>query len=142
MPSTTPTFRMTATRVLAIQALALIGLWRVLPRQQDEEAADMRAEFAALRGTGLWLALSTTVLFSAAVFCIFTYVAPLLGEVTGVSPRGVTWSLLLIGLGLTLGNILGGRLADWKLAQTLMGVFVALAVASSALTWTSSALRT
>ncbi|BAU76342.1 MFS transporter [Metapseudomonas furukawaii] len=133
-------WRSTFWAVTLIGVLALIGLWRVLPRQQDEEAADMRAEFAALRGTGLWLALSTTVLFSAAVFCIFTYVAPLLGEVTGVSPRGVTWSLLLIGLGLTLGNILGGRLADWKLAQTLMGVFVALAVASSALTWTSSAL--
>ncbi|BAN50391.1 MFS transporter [Metapseudomonas resinovorans] len=133
-------WRSTFWAVTLIGVAALIGLWRVLPRQADEEATDIRAEFAALRGAGLWLALSTTVLFSAAVFCIFTYVAPLLGEVTGVSPRGVTWSLLLIGLGLTLGNIIGGRLADWKLAQTLMGVFVALAVASSALTWTSSAL--
>ena len=133
-------WRSTFWAVTLIGVVALIGLWRVLPRQHDEEATDIRAEFAALRGAGLWLALSTTVLFSAAVFCIFTYVAPLLGEVTGVSPRGVTWSLLLIGLGLTLGNVIGGRLADWKLAQTLMGVFVALAVASSALTWTSAAL--
>jgi DHA1 family inner membrane transport protein len=133
-------WRSTFWAVTLIGVVALIGLWRVLPRQHDEEATDIRAEFAALRGAGLWLALSTTVLFSAAVFCIFTYVAPLLGEVTGVSPRGVTWSLLLIGLGLTLGNVIGGRLADWKLAQTLMGVFVALAIASSALTWTSVAL--
>lgn len=133
-------WRSTFWAVTLIGVVALIGLWRVLPRQHDEEATDIRAEFAALRGAGLWLALSTTVLFSAAVFCIFTYVAPLLGEVTGVSPRGVTWSLLLIGLGLTLGNVIGGRLADWKLAQTLMGVFVALAIASSALTWTSTAL--
>ncbi|MDH4557211.1 MFS transporter [Pseudomonas sp. BN417] len=133
-------WRSTFWAVTLIGVAALVGLWRVLPRQHDEEATDIRAEFAALRGAGLWLALSTTVLFSAAVFCIFTYVAPLLGEVTGVSPRGVTWSLLLIGLGLTLGNVIGGRLADWKLAQTLMGVFVALAIASSALTWTSAAL--
>lgn len=133
-------WRSTFWAVTLIGVVALIGLWRVLPRQHDEEATDIRAEFAALRGAGLWLALSTTVLFSAAVFCIFTYVAPLLGEVTGVSPKGVTWSLLLIGLGLTLGNVIGGRLADWKLAQTLMGVFVALAIASSALTWTSAAL--
>lgn len=133
-------WRSTFWAVTLIGVVALIGLWRVLPRQHDEEATDIRAEFAALRGAGLWLALSTTVLFSAAVFCIFTYVAPLLGEVTGVSPKGVTWSLLLIGLGLTLGNVIGGRLADWKLAQTLMGVFVTLAIASSALTWTSAAL--
>ncbi|MBT8768815.1 MFS transporter [Metapseudomonas boanensis] len=133
-------WRSTFWAVTLIGVTALIGLWRVLPRQADEEPADIRSEFSALRGTGLWLALSTTVLFSAAVFCIFTYVAPLLGKVTGVSPQGVTWSLLLIGLGLTLGNVIGGRLADWKLAPTLMGVFVALAVASTVLSWTSAAL--
>ncbi|MCU9946599.1 MFS transporter [Pseudomonas sp. PDM13] len=133
-------WRSTFWAVTLIGVVALIGLWRVLPNRHDEEKADMRSELAALNGAGLWLALSTTVLFSAAVFCIFTYVAPLLGEVTGVSPRGVTLSLLLIGLGLTLGNVIGGRLADWKLAQTLMGVFVALAVASTALSWTSVAL--
>ncbi|MDW3715579.1 MULTISPECIES: MFS transporter [unclassified Pseudomonas] len=133
-------WRSTFWAVTLIGVAALIGLWRVLPNRHDEEKADMRSELAALNGAGLWLALSTTVLFSAAVFCIFTYVAPLLGEVTGVSPRGVTLSLLLIGLGLTLGNVIGGRLADWKLAQTLMGVFAALAVASTALSWTSVAL--
>ncbi|WP_271105172.1 MFS transporter [Pseudomonas tohonis] len=133
-------WRSTFWAVTLIGVAALIGLWRVLPNRHDEEKADMRSELAELNGAGLWLALSTTVLFSAAVFCIFTYVAPLLGEVTGVSPRGVTLSLLLIGLGLTLGNVIGGRLADWKLAQTLMGVFVALAVASTALSWTSVAL--
>lgn len=133
-------WRSTFWAVTLIGVAALIGLWRVLPNRHDEEKADMRSELAALNGAGLWLALSTTALFSAAVFCIFTYVAPLLGEVTGVSPRGVTLSLLLIGLGLTLGNVIGGRLADWKLAQTLMGVFVALAVASTALSWTSVAL--
>ncbi len=36
--------------------------------------------------------------------------------------------------------MIGGRLADWKLAQTLIGVFIALAIASSVLTWTSTAL--
>ncbi|WP_236208576.1 MFS transporter [Pseudomonas tohonis] len=133
-------WRSTFWAVTLIGVAALIGLWRVLPNRHDEEKADMRSELAALNGAGLWLALSTTVLFSAAVFCIFTYVAPLLGEVTGVSPRGVTLSLLLIGLGLTMGNVIGGRLADWKLAQTLMGVFAALAVASTALSWTSVAL--
>lgn len=133
-------WRSTFWAVTLIGVAALIGLWRVLPNRHDEEKADMRSELAALNGAGLWLALSTTVLFSAAVFCIFTYVAPLLGEVTGVSPRGVTLSLLLIGLGLTLGNVIGGRLADWKLAQTLMGVFVALAIASTVLSWTSAAL--
>ncbi|WP_207886054.1 MFS transporter [Pseudomonas sp. 30_B] len=126
--------------VTLIGVASLIGLWRVLPKKHDEEAVDMRKEFAALRNGPLWLALGTTVLFSAAVFALFTYVAPLLGEITQVSPRGITWTLVLIGLGLTLGNILGGRLADWRLGTTLAGVFATMAVVSTALSWTSAAL--
>lgn len=126
--------------VTLIGVFALIGLWSVLPRKHDEEAVDMRKEVAALRNGPLWLALATTVLFSAAVFALFTYVAPLLGEVTQVSPCGITWSLVLIGLGLTLGNILGGRLADWRLGTTLAGVFATMAVVSTVLSWTSASL--
>ena len=133
-------WRSTFWAVTVIGVIALIGLIRVLPLRHDEEKLDMRAELAALKGAGIWLSLSMTVLFSASMFALFTYVAPLLGDVTGVSPRGVTWTLLLIGLGLTLGNILGGKLADRRLAATLMGVFAAMAVISTALSWTSTAL--
>ena len=133
-------WRSTFWAVTGIGVIALIGLVHFLPRQRQEENVDMRAELAALKGAGIWLSLSMTVLFSASMFALFTYVAPLLGDVTGVSPRGVTWTLLLIGLGLTLGNILGGKLADRRLGATLVGVFAAMAVVSTALHWTSSLL--
>ncbi len=133
-------WRSTFWAVTAIGVIALIGLVRYLPLQRQEEKVDMRAELGALKGAGIWLSLSMTVLFSASMFALFTYVAPLLGDVTGVSPRGVTWTLLLIGLGLTVGNILGGKLADRRLGATLVGVFAAMAVVSTALSWTSTAL--
>ncbi|MBF8755065.1 MFS transporter [Pseudomonas guariconensis] len=133
-------WRSTFWAVTAIGVVALIGLVRYLPLQRQEEKVDMRAELGALKGAGIWLSLSMTVLFSASMFALFTYVAPLLGDVTGVSPRGVTWTLLLIGLGLTVGNILGGKLADRRLGATLVGVFAAMAVVSTALSWTSTAL--
>lgn len=133
-------WRATFWAVTAIGVIALLGLIRFLPLRHDEERLNMRAELAALKGAGIWLSLSMTVLFSASMFALFTYVAPLLGDVTGVSPRGVTWTLLLIGLGLTLGNILGGKMADRRLGATLVGVFAAMAIVSTALTWTSSAL--
>jgi DHA1 family inner membrane transport protein len=133
-------WRSTFGVVTVIGVFALIGLWRVLPSGHDEEAVNLRQEAAALRSGALWLALLTTVLFSASVFALFTYVAPLLGEITRVSPRGVTWTLVLIGLGLTFGNIAGGRLADWRLGVTLAGVFASMALVSAALSWTSQAL--
>ncbi|MCS3466458.1 DHA1 family inner membrane transport protein [Pseudomonas sp. JUb42] len=133
-------WRSTFWAVTVIGVLALIGLMRFLPFKHDEEKLDMRAELAALKGAGIWLSLSMTVLFSASVFALFTYVAPLLGEVTGVSPRGVTWTLLLIGVGLTLGNVIGGKLADRNVQRTLLGVFLVMAVVSAILSWTSVAL--
>ncbi|MBV6289691.1 MFS transporter [Pseudomonas aegrilactucae] len=133
-------WRSTFWAVTVIGVVALIGLIRYLPVKRDEEKLDLRAELAALKGAGIWLSLSMTVLFSASMFALFTYVAPLLGDVTGVSPRGVTWTLLLIGVGLTLGNILGGKLADRRLGATLVGVFAAMAIICTALSWTSSAL--
>lgn len=132
-------WRSTFWAVVAIGVVALIGLWRVLPADRNQPRADLRRELLALRGLGFWLALSMTVFFAASMFALFTYVAPLLQEVTGVSPRGVTGTLLLIGLGLTLGNFIGGRLADWRLATSLVGIFVALALTSAALRWTGQA---
>ncbi|HWU97834.1 MAG TPA: MFS transporter [Oxalicibacterium sp.] len=126
--------------VAVLGVLSLIGLWRVMPQGHDEEKADLRSEVRQLRSAGLWAALSTTVLFSAAVFALFTYVAPLLEDVTQLSPHGVTWTLFLIGTGLTLGNYLGGRLADWNLGKALTGIFLVLAVVSTIVRWTSPSL--
>jgi len=133
-------WRSTFWAVTVIGVIALIGLIRFLPTNRNEEKLDMRAELGALRGAGIWLSLTMTALFSASMFTLFTYIAPLLGEVTGVSPNGVTWTLLLIGLGLTAGNVIGGKMADRRLASTLIGVFVSMAVISTVLSWTSTAL--
>ena len=126
--------------VAVMGVLSLIGLWRVMPTKRDEEKTDLRAEIGQLRNAGLWAALSTTMLFSAATFALFTYVAPLLEDVTHLSPHGVTWTLFLIGVGLTVGNYIGGRLADWRLGTALTGIFLALAVVSSLVRWTSPSL--
>ncbi|GFM68925.1 MFS transporter [Pseudomonas cichorii] len=133
-------WRSTFWAVTIIGVIAFIGLVRFLPGNREEEKLDMRAELAALKGAGIWLSLSMTAMFSASVFTLFTYVAPLLGEVTGVSPNGVTWTLLLIGLGLTAGNVLGGKMADRSIPTTLIGVFIAMAVISTILSWSSAVL--
>lgn len=71
------------------------------------------------------------------MFALFTYIAPMLTEITGVSEHGVSWTLLLIGLGLTIGNVVGGRLADWRLGATLTMIFLLIAVFSALFSWTS-----
>jgi len=57
-----------------------------------------------------------------AQFVPFTYIAPLLGEVTGLAPQWIPLVLLLNGVGATVGVFLGGRLADWKLMPSLIAL--------------------
>ncbi len=62
------------------------------------------------------------------MFTLYTYVAPVLGELTGASDGFVTLALVLIGVGFTIGNGLGGRLADWSLDGATKIFLAALAV--------------
>ncbi|NEJ21982.1 MFS transporter [Rhizobium leguminosarum] len=130
-------WRATFGVVTVIGIVTISGLIAILPRVKQQENGSILREIAALRNGGLWLALSTTVFFAASMFALFTYIAPLLRDVTGVSPEGVTWTLFLIGLGLTIGNLVGGKLADWRLGATLAGVFAAIAITSIAFSYTS-----
>ncbi|NEH60543.1 MFS transporter [Rhizobium leguminosarum] len=130
-------WRATFGVVTVIGIVTISGLIAILPRDKQQENGSILREIAALRNGSLWLALSTTVFFAASMFALFTYIAPLLRDVTGVSPEGVTWTLFLIGLGLTIGNLVGGKLADWRLGATLAGVFAAIAITSITFSYTS-----
>jgi DHA1 family inner membrane transport protein len=123
-------WRMTFWAVSVIGVLALAGLMFSLPEDAKVERETLRSEMTVLRHREVWQAFAMTVTFSAAMFTTFTYIAPFLEDLTGLSPRGVTSSLFLIGVGLTIGNVLGGRFADKRLQTTLIGGFAAIAVAS------------
>lgn len=126
--------------VVVLGAVSLIGLMVVMPKSETAPKSNILSEISALRGAGLWLSLAMTMFFSAAMFALFTYIAPILRDVTGVSPQGVTWTLFLIGIGLTAGNLLGGRLADWRLGTSLAGIFGAIAITSAVFSLSSQAL--
>ncbi len=85
-------------------------------------------EVRVLKDPQVWTALAMTVLGFGGVFVVFTYIAPILEQVSGFSPRGVTLILVLFGVGLTIGNTVGGKLADRALMPSLMGILVALSV--------------
>jgi DHA1 family inner membrane transport protein len=130
-------WRSTFWVVTVIGIVTIAGLIAILPRDKQEEQSSILREIAALRNGRLWMALSVTVFFSASMFTLFTYIAPLLRDVTGISPEGVTWTLFLIGVGLTVGNLIGGKLADWRLGTALAAIFAAIALTSAIFFYTS-----
>ncbi|WP_051266742.1 Cmx/CmrA family chloramphenicol efflux MFS transporter [Nakamurella lactea] len=84
------------------------------------------AELVALRQGRLWLALLTTAAFQAAVFCAFSYLAPLLTEVAGIGEKSVPTVLLLFGIGSFVGVTIGGRIADRNMLGNVFGSLLAM----------------
>ena len=104
----------------------MVALWFALPRDTNHQPGDMRAELRVLKRPAVLGALAVTVLGSGAMFTVFTYIAPILRGETHVSAAFVTGMLVLYGIGLTVGNWLGGRYADRSLDGTLIVVLIAL----------------
>ncbi len=114
------------TAVLGLVTIA--ALWLALPKGEPGQRPDVRRELAVLTRREVLLAMGTTVLGSGAMFALYTYVAPMLAEITHASPSFVAFALVLIGIGFTIGNSLGGRLADWSLDGATKLILASLAV--------------
>ncbi len=112
---------------VGLAALAVIA-WLVPRDARPPEQMDWRADVAALARRPVLLGLATTVLGYGGVFAVFTYVAPLLTQITGLAKAAVPPILLVFGAGLVAGNILGGKLADRRLEATVLGSLAALAL--------------
>lgn len=113
--------------VIGLGALAAIAF--LVPRIQGGDAPRLADELKVLGRRQVLLGLGVTTLGFGGVFVAFTYIAPILTEVTGFDKAAVAPILLLFGGGLVLGNILGGKLADRALMPTLIGSLVALILA-------------
>lgn len=125
-----------ATAVLGL--LAMLALWRALPAGASGSRPDVRHELSVLKRPVVLMALLTTVLGAGAMFTLYTYIAPTLAEITGASPAFITGMLVLVGLGFTLGNGLGGRMADRSLDGTLITFLVLVIVDLLAFPWVAS----
>ena len=111
--------------LIPIGLLAALCLVRLLP-SQPAEAVHLKHEFRAVLRPQVQLVLAMSTLSSVSLFCVLTYIAPLLETVTRLSPHAVTGVLIVFGVGITLGNLLGGRLSDWRQMPVILGGVVLL----------------
>ncbi|MFB2567525.1 MFS transporter [Rhizobium sp. IMFF44] len=122
-------WRMAFAGTALIGIAAIAALWFALPKGERGAMPNVRRELAVLTHPTVLLAMATTVMGAGAMFALYTYVAPALTELTGASNSFVTLGLVLIGVGFTIGNWLGGRLADWSLdgaTKIFLGLLAAI----------------
>ncbi|MET8288621.1 MFS transporter [Streptomyces sp. NPDC005132] len=111
--------------VIGLAAIASLAL--LIPHDHTHAATGgLRGELAALRSLPVWLALGTTVAGFGALFSAYSYITPMLTESAGYTESSVTLLLALFGVGATVGNLVGGRLADHSLRGTLFGGLASL----------------
>ncbi|MDT7844788.1 MFS transporter [Streptomyces justiciae] len=122
-------WRATFLGVSAIGLAAIAALAALIPHDRVAPAhGGLRGELAALKSLPVWLALGTTVAGFGALFAAYSYITPMLTDSAGYADASVTLLLALFGVGATVGNLVGGRLADHAMRAPLFGGLVSLVV--------------
>ncbi len=88
----------------------------------------LRTQIGAFRSGQVWLTLAATALGYGGMFGAFSYIAYTFTEVGGFSSADVPWLLMVYGVGLVVGNLLGGRAADHDRDRTLVLALTGLTV--------------
>jgi DHA1 family inner membrane transport protein len=114
--------------VTAIFAVATVFIALFVPPHPGEPGRTLRAELGVFRIGQVWFALGIGAIGFGGFFAVYSYVAPLVTEVAGSPEWVVPIVLVLMGAGMTVGNLVGGHLADVNLKRTLVGALIGLAL--------------
>lgn len=112
--------------ITVIGVLALIAIALLVPAQRASGGGDLRGELRAFGRGQVWVSLVLTIIGYGGMFGAFTYIAFTLTGVSGFSSAAVPLLLVLFGVGLVIGNTLGGKAANRSVRGTLVTAFVGL----------------
>ena len=108
--------------VVVIFALATAAIALTVPHRAGEPARTLRAELGVFRVGQVWFALGIGAVGFGGFFAVYTYVATLVTEAAGAPAWSVPLVLIILGVGMTVGNLVGGHLADRDLTRALFGL--------------------
>ncbi len=120
---------------LGVLTVALVASF--VPATPADPGATGRRELRAFGSAQVWLTLLVGAIGFGGMFAMYSYIAPTVTDVAGLSKSAVPLYLLAFGVGGVLGTVVGGRLADWSIFRALLGSSVAMGVALALFTVTA-----
>src|SRR6478736_5993761 len=114
--------------VAGIFAAATVFIAIFVPAHAGDPVRTIREELKVFRVGQVWLTLGIGAIGFGGFFAVYSYVAPMITEVSGSAAWVVPIILALMGIGMTIGNLAGGYLADLDLRRTMIGGLIALAI--------------
>jgi len=124
--------------VAAIFAATVVAVQLLVPHQPGDPRATMRNELKAFGRLQVWWTLAIGAIGFGGLFAMYSYITPLSTEITGLPLGAVPWVLVVIGLGMTVGNLVGGWAADRNVTRALIVLFVGVAVSLIGLALTAT----
>jgi DHA1 family inner membrane transport protein len=131
--------------VVAVGLVTLAAIWFWLPTMDTMHVTSPLTELSALKRVQVWLALLVGMVGFGGMFAVYTYVSTTLTDVAGLSRALVPLALMVFGLGMVVGNLVGGKMADSSvvrglyLSMTALGIVLALFVFAAHNPWTALA---
>ncbi|MBI3228175.1 MAG: MFS transporter [Mycolicibacterium cosmeticum] len=129
--------------VVAIGLVTLVALWFWVPPLRNMHVTSPLTELGALRRVQVWLALLVGMVGFGGMFAVYTYVSTTMTDVAGLPRALVPLALMAFGLGMVIGNLAGGKMADISVIRGLyvsmiaLGVVLALFVLAAHNPWTA-----
>jgi DHA1 family inner membrane transport protein len=118
--------------VTLVFALAAVSIALFVPKHPGDPGRTLRSELGVFRAGQVWLTLGIGAVGFGGFFAVYSYVAPLVTDVAGAPQWAVPIVLVVLGLGMTAGNLMGGYMADRDLRRTLLlgmaGLVIVLAL--------------
>lgn len=102
-----------------VGVLTMLAIRAFVPHAPAHAGASIRRELTALRNGQVWLAMLTGIIGFGGFFAVYSYISPTLTLVTGLQITTVPLVLGLYGVGMVVGNVIGGRLADWSVMGSI-----------------------
>lgn len=114
--------------VTAIGVVTLVSLWFLMPHMSRMAATSPLTELGALRRSQVWLTLAIGSVGFGGMFAVYTYISWTMTEQAGM-PDSLIWVVLMAyGVGMVIGNYVGGRLADWNVDRGILLALICIVV--------------
>ncbi|RYJ37662.1 Major facilitator transporter [Flavobacterium anhuiense] len=105
-------WRYTFVLIALVGLLTFLAIYLWMPNLEKGESVNMKTQLQFFKKTEAWLIIGITAIGFGGLFAWISYIAPLLINVSKFAPEDVSTILILAGLGMVVGNFVGGKLAD------------------------------
>ena len=126
--------------VAGIFALSTAAIWVAIPDLPGSPGQTLRRELRVFRSGQVWFALAFGSIGFGGLFAVYSYIAPIVTEVTRSPAQVVPLVLVAMGVGMTVGNLVGGHLADKSVKKSLILFFALMLVLLVGLALTARSL--